>query len=191
MARSEETPQQARTAKRKVTPLVPARAWLLRRSRGPKRWRARNDQVLREYTRRHSHPADVERVQALVDLVHSLQQRVEALERRDLDHLLSLLNTGRVEDARRWLKVVGPDKTLDAWREVLRPPVAREVPATGKDDLGKVQAWLDTKRVPFIGKWVALLDGDLVDSDASRVALHRRLEQAPRFQEMIFICVTG
>ena len=91
--------------------------------------------------------------------------------------LRALVSAGRVAAARDLLAESAGAQAL-RWAEVLALPKATSQPKTGRSDFSRNADWLREHREAYTGNWVALLDGQLVDYDKSRLALHRRLEAA-------------
>ncbi len=120
-------------------------------------------------------------------LSHHLASRpstisIEAMARR-------LLAKGRVLAARKLVDGAPSDhvagETLRRLRAVLAEPVVRRtVPAQGKG--ARDIEWLRRQAYRHSGKWVALVDGELVADDASLAVLRRRLRQlAPRSKPLL------
>ncbi len=63
---------------------------------------------------------------------------------------------------------------LSLWLRVWQGTLMRH------SDFAKNATWLRAHRTTYVGTWVALFDGQLVDYDRSRLALHRRLEAADK-----------
>ncbi len=100
-----------------------------------------------------------------------------------------LLANGRVLAARKLVDGVPSDHvagdTLRRLRVVLSEPVVRRtVPAQGKGS--RNIEWLRRYAHRHSGKWVALVDGELVATDASLATLRRRLRQmAPKSKPLL------
>jgi hypothetical protein len=113
----------------------------------------------------------------------------EQLEKATTAPVLELLNAGRVNEARRLLSLLlktSPSPTLEKWARIVAPPVARPAgPATGTR-IASANSWLRQHAGEYVGKWVALRDGVLLDADESRVALHRRLERDGNLEGVLF-----
>ncbi len=93
--------------------------------------------------------------------------------------LRALVRSGRVGTARALIdEVYG--RSRPHWAKVLDTPQATLRPKSGRSDFGRNADWIRRHRATFVGKWVALIEGQLVDHDESRVALHRRLEATQR-----------
>lgn len=95
-----------------------------------------------------------------------------------------LLARGRVQEAR--LAAGGGAGSLS---RALQPPASELRPASGKGLFARNLAWLRLHRDEHVGKWVALYNGELVDSDASRVALQKRLGEHPNLEDTLFVQV--
>lgn len=89
--------------------------------------------------------------------------------------LRSLVSSGRVGAARALLGEVDGGEQL-RWAKVLELPTTSTKAKTGRSDFSRNAEWIRKNRESFVGIWVALVDGQLVDHDKSRLALHRRLE---------------
>lgn len=111
-------------------------------------------------------------------LSHHLASRpyaisIESMARR-------LLTNGRVLAARKLVGGVPSDhvanETLRRLRAALAEPVVRRrLPAEGKGS--RNIEWLRRHAHRHAGQWVALVEGELVDTDASLAVLRRRLRQ--------------
>jgi hypothetical protein len=55
--------------------------------------------------------------------------------------------------------------------------------------IGLYADWLREHAHAYQGKWVALRDGRVIDSDPSRVELHRRIEGSPALADTLFYYV--
>ena len=91
-----------------------------------------------------------------------------------------LLTNGRVLAARKLVGGVPSDhvanETLRRLRAALAEPVVRRrLPAEGKGS--RNIEWLRRHAHRHAGQWVALVEGELVDTDASLAVLRRRLRQ--------------
>ena len=98
---------------------------------------------------------------------------IESMARR-------LLTNGRVPAARKLIDAVPSDhiagETLRRLRAVLAEPVVRRrLPAEGQGS--RDIEWLRRHAHRHAGKWVALVEGELVDADASLAVLRRRLRR--------------
>ena len=94
--------------------------------------------------------------------------------------LRQLLADDRVLAARKLADAVPPDQTLDeSLRRLLMvlavPVVRRRLPARAKsfDNM----EWLRRHAGRHVGRWVALVDGELLAADASLAALRRKLTE--------------
>ena len=127
------------------------------------------------------------RVAALEKELAQVKQR---LERGVVAPVASLVETGRINEARQLVALLtqaSPALSLERWSQVLAPPVVHsEQQATGSP-FARNAEWLRHNSEAHAGKWVALRDGTLVDEDTSRVALQRRLEQADALEGVTFV----
>jgi len=71
----------------------------------------------------------------------------------------------------------------------LAAPLIQMRPASGSGDFLENARWLREHRADFAGKWVALLAGEVVDSDSSRVALQQRLSPREDINRLLFVRV--
>ena len=65
----------------------------------------------------------------------------------------------------------------------------RLLPASGRGDFHVNMAWLRENRESYMGKWVALRDGKLIDCDVSRKAMTERLLTNEDIRSMLFVKV--
>jgi hypothetical protein len=93
------------------------------------------------------------------------------------EYVRRLVEANRVEDARRYVKerLDQGDTSVEGWAKVLRPPVAKPSPYRPRSDFAADNAWLRENRKAFLGFWVALLNGELLDSDVALQPLIDRL----------------
>ena len=111
-----------------------------------------------------------------------LATSIESMARR-------LLANGRILAARKLVDGVPSDhvasETLRRLRAALSEPVVRRtVPAQGQGS--RNIEWLRRHAHRHSGKWVALVDGELLAADASLAALRRRLRQiAPKSKPLL------
>lgn len=97
-----------------------------------------------------------------------------------------LVEEGRVPEARRIVAAGG--EGLSDWASVLEPPrVIGRRPARGRDDFDANVRWLRANADRFPGQWLALADGQLLGADASRLALHRKLESEGKLGSALFV----
>lgn len=109
----------------------------------------------------------------LAERLAKLEREVEALKAKE--RVMHLVETGHWGAARTELEAAGPAPELEGLRKVLEPArVTIAGPASGKG-LASTRRWLAANREAYRGKWVALRNGELVDSDRSHAALHDRL----------------
>lgn len=110
--------------------------------------------------------------------------------KKDLHEIKTLVESGRVREARRYLlglrmSMEGRPE-IDVWSQVLAEPVViSEHGATG-GDLGINTAWLKQHASEYQGRWVALKQGVLLGSDKNRTELHRRLKSAGKLFGAMF-----
>lgn len=89
-----------------------------------------------------------------------------------------LVEEGRVREARQLVKEeedAGRGVAIEAWAKVLALPKVEMRPAGKGEDMSLNHAWLTKHQAEHVGAWVALHDGELVDSDRSFLALQKRL----------------
>ena len=100
----------------------------------------------------------------------------------------NLVENGRITEARNVLSDIQPGSSikLDNWKRILAKPKAKiSNSATGGKIKGDV-AWLHKNSSHYKGRWIALKNGVLLDSDKSRVELHRSLKQAGKLSGAMF-----
>lgn len=105
--------------------------------------------------------------------------------------LTELVAAGRVAAARSRLSQAGQRAAEAQWQAVLAPPTTSTKPKSGTADFARNAAWLREHSRAYVGKWVALANGGLVDHDTSRLALHRRLDSAGRLVSVTLIAKVG
>ena len=119
-----------------------------------------------------------------------LAQVKQRLERGETSPVVSLVEAGRITEARQLVALLtqaSPTPALERWSQVIAQPVVHsEAQATGSS-FARNAEWLRHNSEAHAGKWVALRDGTLVDEGASRVALQRRLEQANALEGITFV----
>ncbi|MFH0822189.1 MAG: hypothetical protein V2B18_05510 [Pseudomonadota bacterium] len=95
------------------------------------------------------------------------------------DEIRALAEKGDLPAARRIISPVprGLSESLDKWREVLAPPVARVTGSASGRDLRLDSEWLEKNSWQYVGQWVALKNGELLDSGPSRAALRAILKE--------------
>jgi len=94
-------------------------------------------------------------------------------------HVHTLVGRGSVDEARRFLGVLEAHDPLlsvvQRWKRVLERPAAGPKPdATGRDPRPDMD-WLRHNGHRYAGRWVALKNGVLLDSDVAARALAQRL----------------
>ncbi|MEO5729648.1 MAG: hypothetical protein ABI134_13620 [Byssovorax sp.] len=107
------------------------------------------------------------------------------------DQIRSLVEAGRVDEARRMLREEMAKGTeahaLGAWPELLAMPKAVARPRTGREDFLENMQWTRDHRATHRGEWVSLRNGALLDSDRSYRALHDRLVSAALAREVLIV----
>jgi len=104
--------------------------------------------------------------------------------------LKSLVERGATPAARSLLAIAqrlqpSAGEALEPWAKVLaRPRVRHAATATGHGTRANYQ-WLDSHKATHVGKWVALLHGELVDMDDDQRTLHRRLKAAGKLEGVL------
>lgn len=91
-----------------------------------------------------------------------------------------LLEDGRFQEARQLaaeLQELGL-APAGGWADLLKPGAVRTSPASCRGDFSENMAWLSANRSSFGGRWVALRDGHVLDSDQQLKSLVQRLRQA-------------
>ena len=105
-----------------------------------------------------------------------------------------LVESGDIEKARRLLLCMMPSQiqhyNLERWKVLLDAPKAsRSNAATGTPISSNVSV-LRTKKVEELrGKWVALLNGEYLDSNKSKVALYCSLKNKNKLTDTTFIYI--
>jgi hypothetical protein len=94
-----------------------------------------------------------------------------------VEHVRRLVEANRVAEARRYVEeqIARGDMSVETWANLLRPPRVTTSPRTAHSDFGADYAWLRANREAFLGLWVALRDGRLLDSDVRLRPLVERL----------------
>lgn len=123
--------------------------------------------------------------------------RVEAeriAEAEDIDaEIRRLVEQGAVQQAREQVQAeieAGRGNAVQVWARLLAPPVVMPGrAATGREDSRLNQAWLAEHEAEYAGEWVALRDGQRIDSDRSFKALQQRLRA--RKQEGVLLTKCG
>lgn len=134
-------------------------------------------------------PASIEGDKDLADLEREAQLRSTEAFKDTRERVRQLVEEGRVGEARK-LAASGAEVLRD-WAELLRPPRVTTGPATGQGDFDENVRWLRANMDRFRGSWVALANGALLGSNASRLALHRKLEAEEKLTSALFVKVDG
>lgn len=103
-----------------------------------------------------------------------------------------LVEDGRVREARLRVEQEvegGRAAAIGAWAKLLAPPTTEARPAGKREDMSLNRAWLTKHQAEHVGAWVALHDGELVDSDPSFLVLQKRLRANK--QENVFLTKCG
>lgn len=104
--------------------------------------------------------------------VLAMVARIRELEGA-VDTAIDLLDEAGIDNER--------SQSLTAARWLTKPEVAAVFRALlPAEDFTRNAEWLRKNRDAYEGKWIALFDGELVDQDSSRLALHKRLMAAGR-----------
>ena len=96
-----------------------------------------------------------------------------------VEHVRRLVEANRVEDARRYVEeqLAQGDTSLESWANLLRPPQVTTSPYRPRSDFGADNAWLRQNRDAFLGRWLALRNGQLLDTDVALRPLFERLTE--------------
>ena len=124
---------------------------------------------------------EVERIDRLPLVPESLQ-----------DELRKLVEEGHVVEARKRIEAelrVGRGHELGVWAKLLELPSSTPQPRSGRGDFEANSAWLSEHRSDYQGKWIALRDGILMDSDTSFIALRNRLRDKEIEREVFCVKV--
>jgi hypothetical protein len=95
------------------------------------------------------------------------------------EHIRHLVEANRVEEARRYAaeRLAVGDPSVESWAKLLRPPRVTTSSYRTRRDFGADYAWLRENREAFRGRWVALMSGELLDTDAALRPLLDRLQE--------------
>jgi hypothetical protein len=102
-----------------------------------------------------------------------------------------LVEDGRVREARLRVQEeeeAGRGSAVGAWAKVLALPTAEARAAGKREDMTLNRAWLTRHQAEHVDAWVALHDGELVDSDRSLLALQKRLRANKHEQVFLTKC---
>ena len=99
-----------------------------------------------------------------------------------------------IRDIARWEVPAGDGFTVrvdfvNERGEPLASPAPGLRPASGQGDLHANMQWLHDHGDQYAGQWVALRDGELVDSDRRRLELQDRIANHPMVREVTIIYV--
>ena len=96
------------------------------------------------------------------------------------EHIRRLVEANRVEDARRYAeeRLAQGDTSVESWAHLLSPPRVTTSSYRPRRNFGADNAWLRENREAFLGRWVALRDGQLLDTDIALRALIERLTES-------------
>jgi len=108
----------------------------------------------------------------------------------EVERILDLAITGWVREARAAVAEATqrfPDHgRVRQLAELLEPPKAYARDGGTRMDLRGQIAWLKAHAIEYPGQWLALRGDKLLGADASRVALHRRLEREDALDGAVF-----
>jgi hypothetical protein len=95
------------------------------------------------------------------------------------EHVRRLVEANRVTEARRYVEeqLAQGETSVESWAKLLRPPRVATSPRTDHSDFGADYVWLRANREAFLGRWVALRDGHLIDTDVRLRPLVDRLTE--------------
>ena len=102
-----------------------------------------------------------------------------------------LVEQDEILEARRLLAAARQrgvsSRQLERWQQVLKLPKAKPAgQATGRR-LSKTSVWLKQHGAEYRGRWIALVDGQLIGADTSRAQLQQSLQQTGKLQGTTFI----
>lgn len=105
------------------------------------------------------------------------------------EQLKKLIENGSVAEAREILTTiqVGRSPKIEHWRKVLAEPKARCAPSATGGSFREDAVWLQQHARKYQGQWVALKQGVLLGSHASRLELHRVLKHAGQLAGTMFV----
>jgi len=97
-----------------------------------------------------------------------------------VEHVRRLAEAGLVDEARRFAEARSAegDTAMGGWAQLLKAPRVKTSPRRSRGDFGVDYAWLRDNREAFLGRWVALREGVLLDSDMTLRALLGRLTES-------------
>lgn len=108
-----------------------------------------------------------------------------------LDAQLQLLVDAHQVPEARALLAATPGGERSPWAQMLALPKVTMLPATpGRDDFHVNMEWARAHRAEFVGQWLALRDGGLLDHDADFGGLTRRLRVAGH-EGVLLVLVPG
>ena len=109
--------------------------------------------------------------------------------RAGLERIRREVEAGRVEEALRVAESLAldwpEDRTLQHWRQVLRPTTIRLLPPEPARDFEKERKWMREHAHEHAGEWVALKGDRLVCADPSAGAVHRAMADRSDRSELI------
>src|SRR5205823_8609288 len=109
---------------------------------------------------------------AAVKVPPTVISAADAALAEDLQRLRDLLDAGRIEAARRFVKELEPrwpdSERVRHYAHVLAPPVARRRPSSKPRSHAREWAWLDQHGHEYPGCWLAIYEDRLVAADPDR-----------------------
>lgn len=131
---------------------------------------------------------------AMDDATETYSKTRESLQCNEWDlEIRRLVESGQVTRARRLLLKLGSNKVgiykLNAWQALLdMPKVSRGGKATGRP-ISVNTAVLRERSAECQGKWVALQNGSILDSNESKITLYRNLKSKNKLKGTTFIYI--
>lgn len=111
-----------------------------------------------------------------------------------IDEIKQLLGKGDILQARSLIKgertssSIWP-KSLHRWALLLAEPEVSKQPREARQNSDYNFRWLKANKHKYLGQWIAIKNGMLIDSDSDRVVLHRRLKAQNQLAGLLFIHV--
>ncbi|MFO0589642.1 MAG: hypothetical protein U0441_19040 [Polyangiaceae bacterium] len=107
------------------------------------------------------------------------------------EHVRRLVEANRVDEARSYVseRRARGEAALESWERLLEPPRAAPEPGSRPTDVTADHAWLRANRDAFLGYWVALRGGTLLDSDVALRPMVDRLRTQGQLEGTLVVRV--
>jgi hypothetical protein len=110
---------------------------------------------------------------------------------RPVASVIRCVEAGDIRGARVALEAavrrgLSPD-LVAKWRRVLAPPTVTRATGQSRASVDASAKWLRERSSEYRGRWVALRQNVVVDSDASRAALYARLKAASYLDGVLLV----